>query len=516
MIHVLILCLSLLFTSPVLAIVPESPSADRYTTNGTGTQFPYTFKVYAKTDLAVYLDNALKTIDVDYTVSGVASDGGGVVTFLTPPATGLNVTILRSQPNQQYSVYTQNGFNPRQAEKDLDKLAMQVQELREQLTRALKFLPSSTATSTVEPPVVGSFARAKVGGGVDWATPTNAGALSSPVPIADGGTGAITAGAALTALGAAPDTGSTVINAKGDLLAGTADNAWGRVPVGADGAVLTASSAQSTGLSWVASGAALLSTGDVKFTIKNTADSGWIMMNDGTIGNATSGATTRANADTQALYNLIWNDCADQWCPVSGGRGATGNDDFTANKQIQLPMAVGRTLSVWHASSGPNTVAAGSNAQVDTTANALTVPSNLATWITAMPVTFTLTSGSITGLTSGSTYYVIRINSTTIKLASTLNNAQIGTAIDFTAKSSPVWSMRVQTNARSLGEYLGEEAHAMSGGELLLHNHTSATGTGAVGGGGGSLGIGNTGNTGGNGAMNSYQPTLVLGLMVKL
>jgi microcystin-dependent protein len=53
-------------------------------------------------------------------------------------------------------------------------------------------------------------------------------------------------------------------------------------------------------------------TGDVRMTFKNIADDGWIMANDGSIGNAASGATTRANADTEALFSLFYNNISSQ------------------------------------------------------------------------------------------------------------------------------------------------------------------------------------------------------------
>lgn len=87
-------------------------------------------------------------------------------------------------------------------------------------------------------------------------------------------------------------------------------------------------------------------TGDVKLTIKTAADSGWVAMNDGTIGNAASGATARANADTEDLFVLLWNSTIDAWCAVSGGRGASAAADFAANKTIALPKALGRALAV--------------------------------------------------------------------------------------------------------------------------------------------------------------------------
>jgi len=88
------------------------------------------------------------------------------------------------------------------------------------------------------------------------------------------------------------------------------------------------------------------STGDIKFTIKNTADSGWIMFNDLTIGNASSSATGRANDDTESLFTLLWDNISDTWAPVSSGRGASAAADFAANKTITLPKSLGRALAI--------------------------------------------------------------------------------------------------------------------------------------------------------------------------
>jgi hypothetical protein len=94
------------------------------------------------------------------------------------------------------------------------------------------------------------------------------------------------------------------------------------------------------------------STGDVKVTLKTAADPGWVMMDDGTIGDASSGATTRANADTATLFALLWNSTVDADCSVSGGRGASTAADFAAHKTIALPKALGRALAVAGAGSG--------------------------------------------------------------------------------------------------------------------------------------------------------------------
>lgn len=278
------------------------------------------------------------------------------------------------------------------------------------------------------------------------------------------------------------------------------------------------------GAGWITISSGSLShgfrTGHVLLTIDNVPDPGWLLLNDTTIGSASSGATGRANADTEALFTLLWNRVTDQWAPVSGGRGASAAADFAANKRLALTKALGRVLGV--AGNG-TTVASGVDAGVNTTTDRFTVASNTATWLTGMPVVFTLSSGSITGLASGNTYYIIRDSSATVQLASSLDNAQNGTAIDLTAKSSPVWTLTHSLDPRAIGEHLGEDDHAMSSTELLGHQH-SFTGpqnpNNNSAGGAQPIIAGTQSRTtveaGGNAAMNIMQPTLFLYAMIKL
>jgi hypothetical protein len=281
-----------------------------------------------------------------------------------------------------------------------------------------------------------------------------------------------------------------------------------------------------TGTGWLTIAATSMSggfrTGDAKLTYDDTADPGWIRANDTTIGNGSSGATGRANADTEALFTLLWNKIANQWAPVSGGRGGSAAADYAANKTLALSKALGRALAV--AGSG-TVVVSGVDGDVDLTGDTFTVPSNNTTLITGMPVVFTLSSGTITTLTSGNTYYVIRVSATLIQLAANLADAQNGTAINMTAKSSPVWTLIHSYTARVLGETGGEEAHAESAVEQLSHGHTVTNGTsvvrniaGAVAAGGGDKGSStlSAAATGGNAAMNIMQPTSFMNVMIKL
>lgn len=76
-----------------------------------------------------------------------------------------------------------------------------------------------------------------------------------------------------------------------------------------------------------------------------TAPSGWLLCSGLTIGNASSSATGRANADTSDLFTLLWNSFADAELPVSGGRGANAAADYAANKTITLPDLRGRVTA---------------------------------------------------------------------------------------------------------------------------------------------------------------------------
>lgn len=84
-------------------------------------------------------------------------------------------------------------------------------------------------------------------------------------------------------------------------------------------------------------------TGDIKVRYGTGAHTGWVRANGRTIGSATSGATERANADTQDLFEYLW--IADSNLAVSGGRGAFANADWVANKTIALPDWRGRAIA---------------------------------------------------------------------------------------------------------------------------------------------------------------------------
>ena len=96
---------------------------------------------------------------------------------------------------------------------------------------------------------------------------------------------------------------------------------------------------------YAAAGASSEITGVVKDYIGNSAPSGYVFLSGRTIGDASSGATERANADTSALFTLLWDSMANTEAAVSGGRGASAAADFAAHKTITLPDARGRVIA---------------------------------------------------------------------------------------------------------------------------------------------------------------------------
>lgn len=87
----------------------------------------------------------------------------------------------------------------------------------------------------------------------------------------------------------------------------------------------------------------VLATGDLKAKYGIGPITGFVRANGLTIGNATSGASERANADTQTLFIYLYG--ADSNLVVSGGRTGNALNDYNASKTIALPDWSGRALA---------------------------------------------------------------------------------------------------------------------------------------------------------------------------
>lgn len=111
---------------------------------------------------------------------------------------------------------------------------------------------------------------------------------------------------------------------------------------------------------------AIFTSGDFKMTLASSAPTDWLLMNGGTIGDATSGGTLRANADCATLFAFLWDNLANAQAAVSTGRGANAAADFAAHKTITVPD-MRQKFPLGKAASGTGSVLGDSGGNIDHT-----------------------------------------------------------------------------------------------------------------------------------------------------
>lgn len=87
-----------------------------YTGNGVTTVFPYTFRIFVKSDLAVTIvdpDGNITelVLDADYTVTGAGGYSGGSVVLKSPLSNGWQISVARDlDPVQETDLRNQGKF----------------------------------------------------------------------------------------------------------------------------------------------------------------------------------------------------------------------------------------------------------------------------------------------------------------------------------------------------------------------------------------------------------------------
>lgn len=115
-----------------------------YTGNGVTTSFPYTFRIFHKSDLVVQVvdlnENITELIlDTDYTVTGAGGYSGGNVILMAALANGYQISISRELPvTQETDLRNQGKFFAEVHEDAFDKLTMLIQQVRSWLNLALR------------------------------------------------------------------------------------------------------------------------------------------------------------------------------------------------------------------------------------------------------------------------------------------------------------------------------------------------------------------------------------------
>lgn len=115
-----------------------------YTGNGVTTSFPYTFRIFKKSDLVVQVADLNENItdlvlDTDYTVTGAGGYTGGNVVLSSPLTNGYQISISRELPvTQDTDLRNQGKFFAEVHEDAFDKLTMLIQQVRSMFSLSLR------------------------------------------------------------------------------------------------------------------------------------------------------------------------------------------------------------------------------------------------------------------------------------------------------------------------------------------------------------------------------------------
>lgn len=117
---------------------------NEYTGNGVTTTFPYTFRIFKKSDLVVQVVDlnegiTILKLDTDYTVTGAGGYNGGNVILSKALANGHQISITRELPvTQETDLRNQGKFLAEVHEDAFDKLTMLIQRVFYNLSKVIK------------------------------------------------------------------------------------------------------------------------------------------------------------------------------------------------------------------------------------------------------------------------------------------------------------------------------------------------------------------------------------------
>jgi hypothetical protein len=108
----------------------------QYAADGSQTQFSYPFPIFVEDDLEVYTGDTKEIFG--YSVLGAGNSYGGSITFDTPPASGVVVTLRRSLAIGRITDFQQSGaFRAKDINDELDYLTATLQQVADDVGRAV-------------------------------------------------------------------------------------------------------------------------------------------------------------------------------------------------------------------------------------------------------------------------------------------------------------------------------------------------------------------------------------------
>jgi hypothetical protein len=212
-----------------LTISSTSRKSGPYTGNAVTTAFPFSFKVFATSDVVVvqtdlYAVETTLVLGVDYTVSlnsDQDSNPGGTVNMIVAPASGYLITLTSAVQNLQAVVLTNGGgFYPQVISDVFDRLTILVQQVAEKTSRALTVAISSGASTALPPPVANNLLGWDALGAsiINYAGVASSAVSAAMAPIVS----AATTAAARVGLGAAASGANTDITSLASPALGSA------------------------------------------------------------------------------------------------------------------------------------------------------------------------------------------------------------------------------------------------------------------------------------------------------
>lgn len=131
-----------------MATVPiqDTNPRDQYVAVTGQTTFPYTFWVSSAEDIGVYINGTLRTLNDDYSVTGVQDVVGGNVIFVQGLAEGDVVTLSRQMPFARITEFQTGGtFKAEVLNFELSKMIAMMQQLQRDVYRSIKLPATSGA-----------------------------------------------------------------------------------------------------------------------------------------------------------------------------------------------------------------------------------------------------------------------------------------------------------------------------------------------------------------------------------
>lgn len=272
----------------------------------------------------------------------------------------------------------------------------------------------------------------------------------------------------------------------------------------------------------------VFSSSDCKSTLKTTADSGWLMCNDGTIGKVGSNSTIQGTV-LRYLYHLIWTNVSINFAPIydSAGvlttKGADSGSDFDALKRLALTKTLGRTI----ASAGTAALSSIFTADASTDEISVSVGSSYSMYL-GVPIQVSSTGTLPAPLAISTTYYVTVVSGVLLKLSTTQKNCSEGIYINITTAGTGVHTLALNYSTSTLGQFGGQNEATLNIAMTAPHSHPGSTYAHQAGESGNGTGVSNirgdligttpvnVASEGGGEAHNNLPPTVYLNYMIKI